>query len=35
MEHFSSLEDPHIERKKLHDLIDIMVMSICATISGV
>jgi predicted transposase YbfD/YdcC len=32
--HFAKLEDPRIERKKLHSLIDIMVLSICAVISG-
>ena len=34
LEHFATLEDPRIERKKLHDLVDIMVLSICAFISG-
>ncbi len=33
-EHFSSLTDPRIERKKLHQLMDILVLSICATLSG-
>jgi predicted transposase YbfD/YdcC len=32
--HFAKLEDPRIERKKLHSLIDIMVLSICAIVSG-
>jgi predicted transposase YbfD/YdcC len=32
--HFATLEDTRIERKKLHGLIDIMVLSICAIISG-
>ena len=34
VEHFATLEDPRIERKKLHDLMDILVLTICATISG-
>jgi predicted transposase YbfD/YdcC len=34
VEHFAALEDPRIERKKLHALIDIMVLSLCAIISG-
>ena len=34
IEHFSSLKDPRIERKKLHALIDIIVLVICATVSG-
>jgi hypothetical protein len=34
VEHFATLEDPRIKRKKLHCLIDIMVLSICAITSG-
>lgn len=34
LEHFSLLEDPRIERKKLHCLTDILVLSICAVSSG-
>jgi predicted transposase YbfD/YdcC len=34
VEHFAALEDPRIERKKLHGLLDIMVLSVCAIISG-
>ena len=34
VEHFSTLNDPRIERKKLHQLMDIIVLSICATLSG-
>ena len=34
IEHFSSLKDPRIERKRLHDLIDIIVLVICAIVSG-
>jgi predicted transposase YbfD/YdcC len=33
-EHFSSIEDPRIDRKKLHQLLDIMVIAICAAICG-
>ncbi|MCX7088265.1 MAG: transposase family protein [Methylococcales bacterium] len=33
VEHFSTLNDPRIERKKLHQLMDIIVLSICATLS--
>lgn len=34
IEHFAELDDPRIDRKKRHDLIDILVLSICAIISG-
>lgn len=34
VEHFSKLPDPRIERNKLHELIDIIVLMICAVISG-
>jgi predicted transposase YbfD/YdcC len=34
VEHFSKLPDPRIERNKLHDLMDIIVLTICAVISG-
>jgi len=34
IEHFSTLKDPRIERKKLHALMDILVLVICAQISG-
>lgn len=34
IEHFASLKDPRIERKKLHKLMDIIVLVICATVSG-
>lgn len=33
-EHFSQLEDPRIERHKLHKLLDIIVVAICAVICG-
>ena len=32
--HFSILEDPRIDRNKRHSLIDIMVLSVCAVVSG-
>jgi predicted transposase YbfD/YdcC len=32
--HFADLEDPRIERTKLHDLLDILVIAICAIICG-
>ena len=31
---FSSIEDPRVERRKRHMLIDIIILSICAVISG-
>lgn len=34
IEHFSVLDDPRIDRTKLHKLIDILVIAICATICG-
>jgi hypothetical protein len=34
VEHFATLEDPRVERKKRHCLTDIMILSICAIISG-
>lgn len=34
VEHFSKLPDPRIERNKLHNLMDILVLTICAVISG-
>ena len=32
--HFSDLEDPRIDRSKLHELLDIVVIAICAVICG-
>jgi hypothetical protein len=32
IDHFSDLEDPRIERNKLHKLIDILTIAICAVI---
>lgn len=34
IEHFATLKDPRIERKKLHRLVDMMVLSICAITCG-
>lgn len=34
IDHFEELDDPRMDRKKRHDLTDILVMSICAIISG-
>jgi predicted transposase YbfD/YdcC len=34
IEHFSTLTDPRIERNKKHELIDIIVLSVCAFCSG-
>ena len=33
-QHFSDLEDPRIDRTKLHKLVDILVVAICAVIAG-
>ena len=32
--HFANLEDPRVDRTKLHKLIDILVIAICAVICG-
>jgi DDE_Tnp_1-associated len=32
--HFGSLEDPRLDRTRLHDLIDVVVIAICAVICG-
>ena len=34
VEHFAELEDPRIERSKLHQLSDILVITVCAVICG-
>ena len=34
IEHFSRLEDPRVERNKKHELIDVIVLSVCAVLSG-
>ena len=33
-DHFSIIEDPRINRKKLHTLSDILTLTICAMLSG-
>ena len=33
-EHFSEIKDPRIDRKKLHQLIDIITITLCAVIAG-
>ena len=33
-DHFSPLKDPRMERTKRHKLIDIVIITICAVISG-
>ncbi len=33
-QHFSDLTDPRVERTKLHQLVDILVIAICAVIAG-
>lgn len=35
IENFSQIEDPRLERKKLHELSDILIIAICAILSGV
>ncbi len=34
IEHFLELEDPRIERKERHQLMDILVLVACAMVSG-
>ena len=34
IEHFSKLQDPRIERNKKHELIDVIVLCVCAVLSG-
>ncbi|HEY7419378.1 MAG TPA: ISAs1 family transposase [Ktedonobacteraceae bacterium] len=34
IEHFAHLDDPHVERTRLHQLLDIVVIAICAVIAG-
>ncbi|WP_276570249.1 ISAs1 family transposase [Thiocystis minor] len=34
LEHFTSLEDPRIERHKRHALADLVLLTICAVVSG-
>ena len=33
-EYFSDIEDPRVDRRKRHKLIDIITITICAVISG-
>jgi hypothetical protein len=33
-QHFGDIEDPRIDRTKLHKLMDILVIAICAVIAG-
>ena len=33
-EAFSSVEDPRVERNKRHQLMDIIILTVCAVISG-
>ena len=34
MEHFEGLEDPRVDRAKRHEVLDIIVITICAVIRG-
>ena len=34
VEHFSKLQDPRVERNKKHELIDVIVLCVCAVLSG-
>ena len=34
IEHFSKLEDPRVDRNKKHELIDVVVLCVCAVVSG-
>ena len=34
IEHFSKLEDPRVDRNKKHELIDVIVLCVCAALSG-
>ncbi len=34
IEHFSSIPDPHLNRRKLHKLSDIFFIALCASICG-
>ena len=33
-EHFSALPDPRIERCRQHELLDVVLLSVCAVLSG-
>jgi len=32
--HFSKLDDPRVDRNKKHELIDVIVLCVCAVVSG-
>jgi predicted transposase YbfD/YdcC len=34
LDHFASLPDPRIDRRKLHDLVDIVALAVCAVLAG-
>lgn len=34
IEHFSKLEDPRVDRNKKHELLDVVVLCVCAVVSG-
>src|SRR5215212_12128860 len=34
LDHFTSLKDPRVERTKLHDLMDIVAITICGVVCG-
>jgi hypothetical protein len=34
MSHFEALEDPRVERTRLHDLLDIIAIALCAVVCG-
>ncbi|MBK1723822.1 transposase family protein [Thiocystis violacea] len=34
LEHFAPLQDPRVERNKLHALLDIVLLVVCAATSG-
>lgn len=34
LEHFSSLQDPRVERNQRHALLDIVLLAVCAVMSG-
>ena len=33
-EHFSIIEDKRVDRRKLHKLIDIIIITVCAVVAG-
>ena len=34
IEHFAKLQDPRVDRNKKHELIDVIVLCVCAVVSG-